>query len=67
MAIYSRPLEDLYILVGGADPESGSVVLKIMVNPLVQMVWLGGFILIIGTIVAILPSRADRLVKERLA
>ena len=67
VAIYSRPLEDLYILVGGIDTESGSVVLKIMVNPLVQMIWLGGMILIIGTIVAILPSWTDRKLREKLA
>jgi cytochrome c-type biogenesis protein CcmF len=67
VAIYSRPLEDLYALVGGTNPETDSVVLKIMVNPLVQMVWLGGIILTIGTIVAIWPSRTDRRLRERLA
>ncbi|UCH09220.1 MAG: heme lyase CcmF/NrfE family subunit [Fidelibacterota bacterium] len=65
VAIYSKPLEDLYALVGGENPESGSVVLKIMINPLVQMVWLGGIILTIGTIVAIWPSRTDRRLREK--
>ena len=64
MAIFSRPLEDLYAIVGGYDPESDKVLLKIMINPLVQMVWLGGIILILGTLVALLPSRAESKAKE---
>jgi len=67
VAIHSRPLQDLYALVGGINPEGGSVVLKIMINPLVQMVWLGGIIIVIGTLVAVWPSRTDRRLKERLA
>ncbi|UCD38230.1 MAG: heme lyase CcmF/NrfE family subunit [Fidelibacterota bacterium] len=66
VAIYSRPLEDLYAVVGGVNAESNGVVLKIMVNPLVQMVWLGGIILVLGTLVAIWPSRTDRRLKEKL-
>ena len=49
--------------MGGYDPESDKVLLKIMINPLVQMVWLGGIILILGTLVALLPSRAERKAK----
>ena len=67
VAIYSRPKEDLYAVVGGINPEDNSVVLKLMVNPLVQMVWLGGIVLILGTIIAMWPSRMDRRVKEKLA
>jgi cytochrome c-type biogenesis protein CcmF len=67
VAIYSRPIEDLYAVVGGLNPENDSVVLKLMVNPLVQMVWLGGIILILGTIVAMWPSRMDRRLKAKLA
>jgi cytochrome c-type biogenesis protein CcmF len=67
VAIYSRPKEDLYAVVGGINPEDDSVVLKLMVNPLVQMVWLGGVVLILGTIIAMWPSRMDRRVREKLA
>jgi cytochrome c-type biogenesis protein CcmF len=67
VAIYSRPAEDLYAVVGGVNPETDSVVLKLMVNPLVQLVWLGGIVLVLGTIVAMWPSRIDRRLKEKLA
>lgn len=67
VAIHSRPLQDLYAIVGGISMENRSVALKIMINPLVQMVWLGGIIAVLGTLVAIWPSRTDRRLKERLA
>ena len=67
VAIHSRPLQDLYAIVGGIGTENDSVALKIMINPLVQMVWLGSIIVVIGTLVAIWPSRTDQRLKERLA
>ena len=63
VAIYSRPLQDIYAIVGGSDPDTGKIVLKIMLNPLVQMVWIGGFILVIGTLITIRPSKAERKLK----
>ena len=47
--------------------ESEKVVLKIMINPLVQMVWTGGIIMALGTIITIRPSRTDRKLKEQLS
>jgi len=67
VGIYSRPLEDLYAILGDVNQESGSAVLKIMINPLVQMIWLGGMIMVLGTLVAIWPSRTDRKLKGKLA
>ncbi|MCH7575189.1 MAG: heme lyase CcmF/NrfE family subunit [Candidatus Marinimicrobia bacterium] len=60
VAIYSRPLQDIYAIVGGMNPDTQKIVLKIMLNPLVQMVWIGGFIMMLGTLVTIRPSRAER-------
>ncbi|UCH61806.1 MAG: heme lyase CcmF/NrfE family subunit [Fidelibacterota bacterium] len=67
VAIHSRPLQDLYAIAGGIGGENNSVALKIMINPLVQMVWLGSIIIVVGTLVAIWPSRTDQRLKERLA
>ena len=67
VAIHSRPLQDLYAIVGGINTENGSVALKIMINPLVQLVWWGGIIAVLGTLVAIWPGRSDRRLRERLA
>jgi cytochrome c-type biogenesis protein CcmF len=67
VAIYSRPLRDLYAILGDVDLSSGTAVLKIMINPLVQLVWWGGLIMVAGTIVVLLPSAAERKLKARLA
>ncbi len=67
VAIYSRPLRDLYAILGDVDVSSGTAVLKIMINPLVQLVWWGGLIMVVGTIVVLLPSAAERKLRARLA
>ena len=67
IGIYSRPLRDLYAILGDVDVNSGTAVLKIMINPLVQLVWWGGMIMVIGTIVVLLPSAAERKLKARMA
>ncbi len=66
VAIFSHGLIDLYAILGDFDQETGVAVLKIMINPLVQLIWLGGIIMVLGTIIAILPSRADRKLQEKL-
>ncbi len=67
VAIYSRALRDLYAILGDVDLSSGTAVLKIMINPLVQLVWWGGIIMVAGTIVVLLPSAAERKLKAKLA
>lgn len=67
VAIHSRPLRDLYAILGGVNSTDDSLALRIMVNPLVQMVWLGGIIITIGTLVAVKPSSSDRRLKEQMA
>ena len=67
VAIYSRPLQDIYAIVGGMNPDTEKIVLKIMLNPLVQMVWIGGLVMVIGTLITIRPSKAERKLKRLAA
>lgn len=62
MAIYSTPLNDLYVVYAGRNPETGQPVIHAYLNPLVKWIWFGGLIVIIGTILALLPSRQAVLV-----
>ena len=57
--------EDLYLIMAGvSDPErfmSGQdprpvATFKVLVNPLVPWIWLGGFIMAMGTLVALWPA-----------
>ena len=67
VAIYTKLSEDLYAILGDVDLTTGNAVIKIMINPLTSMVWAGGWILVLGTLVAIWPSRVERRMKDKKA
>jgi cytochrome c-type biogenesis protein CcmF len=50
--------EDLYLLFLGE--QSGFGTIKAYINPLIQFLWAGGIILVIGTLVAMWPTPAER-------
>jgi cytochrome c-type biogenesis protein CcmF len=55
--IYTTMNQDIYSIFSGVDSENGVAFIKIMVNPLVRWVWVGGFILVFGTMVALWPRK----------
>jgi cytochrome c-type biogenesis protein CcmF len=55
--------EDLFV-IGEQFNANGSVVLKVLVNPLVNLIWLAGFVFLFGSLVAMWP---DELEQRRLA
>ncbi len=58
VAIRRTPAEDLY-LVMPVNPELGTqtIALEVVVNPLVDWIWLGFGILAVGTMIALLPQQ----------
>ncbi len=52
----SRLNEDLYLVYTGRNPDTGKPIIKAHVNPLVMWIWIGVHLLLIGTIIALLPS-----------
>jgi len=50
--------EDLYLLFLGE--QSGFGTIKAYINPLIQFLWVGGIILVIGTLVAMWPAATER-------
>jgi cytochrome c-type biogenesis protein CcmF len=50
--------EDLYVILNGIDNDSELASIKIIINPLVNWVWFGFAVLILGTAIAFLPERA---------
>lgn len=56
VALRTSLLEDLYIILAGFEP-SGTATFKVFVNPLVAWLWLGGLVLIFGTLTAVWPER----------
>jgi len=60
VAIRSNPLEDLYIIPSGWTEDGATVNLKIIINPLAQWLWIGGAVVIAGTVIAGWPEREMR-------
>jgi cytochrome c-type biogenesis protein CcmF len=48
--------EDLYLILSGfSELEKNQATLKVLVRPLVVWIWIGGFVIAFGTLLAILP------------
>jgi cytochrome c-type biogenesis protein CcmF len=60
VAMRSTLTEDLYLVLGSYDPPSGLATIQAYVNPLVAWLWIGGFIMGLGTVVTMWPSAAER-------
>ena len=52
----STPQEDLYVVYEGQNPDTGRPIIKVHLNPLVMWIWLGVWIMIVGTVVALIPN-----------
>ncbi len=64
VAIHPTLAEDLYVVLAGMDPDSGKGIVQVFVNPLVMWVWIGGVVTLLGTILALVPSRVEREMAE---
>jgi cytochrome c-type biogenesis protein CcmF len=62
VAIYSTLRDDLYVVYAGQSPDNQTPVIHAYLNPLVKWIWLGGAIVVMGTIVCLLPNRRAVLV-----
>jgi cytochrome c-type biogenesis protein CcmF len=60
LAALSRFGEDFYVTPLGVDPFTGTANFRVFVNPLVNFLWFGGFILVIGAHLCVLPDKRDR-------
>ena len=52
VALRASPAEDLYLILGGVN-EDGSASIQAYINPLVSFVWLGGVVMVLGTLIAL--------------
>jgi cytochrome c-type biogenesis protein CcmF len=65
-----NPFEDLYVVLQGIDTQNAgkhnahrAVLLQVMVNPMVGFIWLGGILVGLGGVAALLPTRQRRRVR----
>jgi cytochrome c-type biogenesis protein CcmF len=59
VSLRSTLLEDLYVTMPAVG-KKWEVTLRVAVNPLVSWVWIGGFVMVFGGVIAIIPRFAFR-------
>jgi cytochrome c-type biogenesis protein CcmF len=57
--IKSGPLEDLYVALVNYSPDGEVAAFKIFIGPFTLWFWLGGTILLLGTLICLWPTRDD--------
>jgi len=57
VAIHSVPQWDLYVVYEGKNPDTGQPIIKAFLNPLVSWIWAGVVLMVLGTLVALVPSQ----------
>jgi len=60
VAIRSTMMEDLYVILAGIG-DDGTANFKVIVNPLMMWMWIGGVLMSLGTVVAFWPERREAL------
>jgi cytochrome c-type biogenesis protein CcmF len=64
VSIHPTLSEDLYVVLAGLDQDTGKAVIEVFINPLVMWVWIGGVVVFLGTLLALVPSRVEREMAE---
>ncbi|MFQ6113946.1 MAG: heme lyase CcmF/NrfE family subunit, partial [bacterium] len=63
VVLRSTLLEDLYVVLAQPN-EDKSAIFKVYINPLINLVWIAGFIVTLGTFVILLPDRRPRYAEK---
>ncbi len=64
MGLYSMPFADLYVVLDGSDYKTGQSLFEIHLNPLVNFIWFGGYLYILGTFLSLWPERRRKAKPE---
>jgi cytochrome c-type biogenesis protein CcmF len=65
VANHSTLAWDLYVVYEGKNPDSGLPIIKVFLNPLVAWIWIGVFVVILGTVTALAPNLKSVLAPSR--
>ncbi len=60
VALHSIPSWDLYVIFMGRNPETDRPIIKAILNPLMMWIWIGIFIVVAGTLFALVPSATPK-------
>jgi cytochrome c-type biogenesis protein CcmF len=57
--------EDLYLILSSFEHDGSSATIKVIINPMISWIWIGGGVILLGVIVAVLPERRLALLAVR--
>jgi len=57
--------EDLYVILSAFERDGSSATIKVLINPMISWIWIGGGVILLGVIVAVLPERRLALLAVR--
>jgi cytochrome c-type biogenesis protein CcmF len=66
IAIHSSMADDLYLVLAGYEAQTQQATLAIHINPLVNWVWMGIGVILVGTIIALLPEQTFAFAAARV-
>jgi cytochrome c-type biogenesis protein CcmF len=61
-SIHTNPLHDWYVTLV-SSPTSGRVTIAVQVGALVMWLWIGGLVMVLGTVLALLPTRRRKQIE----
>jgi cytochrome c-type biogenesis protein CcmF len=65
VALHSTLTSDLYVIYEGKNPDSGTPIIKVFLNPLMNWIWIGVLIVVGGTLLALVPNLTRTPVRAR--
>src|ERR1700734_4048603 len=66
VANHSTLQTDLYVIYEGKNPDTEKPIIKVFLNPLMNWIWIGVGIVVLGTFVALVPNLTRTPVKARV-
>jgi cytochrome c-type biogenesis protein CcmF len=66
VANHSTLQRDLYVIYEGKNPDTDKPIIKVFLNPLMNWIWIGVLIVVIGTFVALVPNLTRSAVRARV-
>ncbi|PYR69481.1 MAG: cytochrome C biogenesis protein [Acidobacteria bacterium] len=57
VSIYSTAKNDVYLVFQGGTRDGKKAIIQVFYNPLTMWVWIGGIVLVAGTLIALLPNK----------
>jgi cytochrome c-type biogenesis protein CcmF len=58
VALHSTLERDLYVIYEGRNPDTDRPIIKVFINPLMNWIWIGVGIVVLGTFLALVPNLA---------